>query len=429
MVNFDALVDKILINEAAIVGVPQWFQKVIDKHKEIFGIDITDEDVFDFFELLDDAKISEAEGLKNYNKIKILDFMKVFYDTMNPKPKDVNEFKTFLTNNTNFVNLPIVKRILSLNSITKNQWELNNKNIIDLKNRSEKLAGQRGADALQSEYGDDFIIPAVQKIIKKRIDFFTRIAKLKSPTTPFVNLISDVFKNPEQYESGAKKITSDFEAVDKFYIDNLIEIAKAAKQFYAAELTNLKLAPTQLENFILWVDDILNEASIPSSYEAALARSSKTPVQPSQPTTPSRPATVVDKNQIIKNIAANKKAIQSSNFGNKQVSPQVIKDTKQKELQDTNNRILYLSGKPIKYKKFKIINPNKIQETDKEITVTPLTVSQILQLKTPESNALSQALSKVAEYSKSRTGAGERFQQLGQLGSNIAAAGGAKLYG
>ena len=416
MVNFDTLVEKVLLNEAGIVGVPNWFQKIVDKHRELFGIDVTDEDVTDFFNLLDDTKISETEGLKNYNKIRILDVMKTFYDAMNPKPKDTNEFKSLLTSNTNFANLPFVKKVLLLNPTTKNQWELTNKNIADLKVRSETSAGQKGADALQSEYGSDFIIPAVQKIINKRIGFFTRVAKLKSPTTPFANLISDVFKNPEQYESGAKRFTSDFEAVDKFYIDNLIEIAKAAKQFYASEMARIKLSPEQLggflESFTLWVDDILNEAPLTSALQAGLARASQIASQPIQQT--------ADKSQVLKNIEASRSARQTSNFNNKQISPQVTKDLKQKELQDIPNRILYFSGQPIKFKKFKVVNPNKVQETDKEITITPLKVSQISQLKTPEATALTQALSKVAEYSKSRMGTGELIKKTGQA---LAAAG------
>jgi hypothetical protein len=417
MVNFDTLVEKVLLNEAGVVGVPDWFQKIINKHRELFGIDITDEDISDFFDLLDDARISETDGLKNYNKIRILDFMKTFYDSMNPKPKDVNEFKNLLTNNTNFANLPLVKKILLLNPTTKSQWELTNKNIADLKVRSETSAGQKGADALQNEYGNDFIIPAVQKIINKRIGFFTRVAKLKSPTTPFANLINDVFKNPEQYESGAKRFTSDFEAVDKFYIDNLIEIAKAAKQFYASEMARIKLSPEQLggflESFTMWVDDILNEAPLTSALQAGLARANQISSQPVQ----QQPA---DKNQVLRNIAASRTARQASNFNNKQISPQVTKDLKQKELQDIPNRILYFSGQPIKFKKFKVVNANKIEETDKEITITPLKVSQISQLKTPEATALSQALSKVAEYTKSRMGAGELIKKTGQA---LAAAG------
>ena len=97
MVNFNLIVEDILLNEA-VVGVPPWFQQLLNKHKDLFGDEITDEDLTDFFELLDDPQISEQEGLKDLAKIRILDIMKTFYDKMSTKPKDLNEFKSQITN-------------------------------------------------------------------------------------------------------------------------------------------------------------------------------------------------------------------------------------------------------------------------------------------------------------------------------------------
>jgi hypothetical protein len=97
MVNFNLIVEDILLNES-VVGVPPWFQQLLNKHKDLFGDEITDEDLTDFFELLDDPQISEQEGLKDLAKIRILDIMKTFYDKMSTKPKDLNEFKRAFSN-------------------------------------------------------------------------------------------------------------------------------------------------------------------------------------------------------------------------------------------------------------------------------------------------------------------------------------------
>lgn len=419
MVNFEQLVKNVLLNEG-ITNIP-WFDELLTKHDKLkYGSAISEQDLSDFFDLLDDSKISETQELSYRGKLRVLDIMKYLYKKIQNKPKDL---QTFLSQLDTFEKDPNLTKIKSLTK--KTDWNFLTPEIKELEQRIEKLAGQKGADTLISEYGNDFIIPAVQRIVKKRVDVFTSLARLQPPSKPFNSLILDVFKYPQQYKSGTKKYTSDFEEVDKFYIDNLIEIALAAQNFYVSEMARIKLSPEQLggflESFTLWVGSILNEAEIPSALQAGLARANKISSQPAQQT--------VNKDHVLKNIAASKFARQSSNFNNKQISPQVVEDLKQKELQNIPNKILYFSGQPIKFKKFKVVNPNEIQETDKEITITPLKVSQISKLKTPEAMALTQALSRVAEYTKKKPGVGERMKQLGSAADAAMAAMGVKLYG
>lgn len=405
MVNFSLLVEKTLLAEE-IVGVPDWFNGLLDKHKELFGVDVTDEDLTDMFDLLDDTKISEQEGLKDLNKIRILDIMKGFYDLMEPQPQDLNAFKDNISSNPNLYQ-PRISNLLNLNRQSRLNWKLTNPKIIDLKNRTEKLAGQRGADSLLSEYGNDFIIPAVQKIVKKRIDFFTRVANLKSPTTPFANLILDVFKYPVQYKSGAKKYTSDFEEVDKFYIDNLIDIALAAQNFYADEIINLKLTQNvnQSLNFDTMVGDILTERSRRASRNIGkkLRQALKTGDQKSKEA-PSTTSNVKQPSQQL----------------NQQ--PSLSKDTisrlKENILSEqlVNEKINFYLGRPLEVK---LIDPSTGEETGNILTTNPQNYKVAQLQKNPRAKDLVQFLSRTAEYSKKKPGAGQRLKQFTQTATAI----------
>jgi hypothetical protein len=458
MVNFSLLVENILLNEN-VVGVPDWFNEILNKHKELFGSEITDEDLTDFFDLLDDSKISEEEGLKDLGKIRILDLMKTFYDSMDPKPKDLNEFKTNITNNSDVLEKKI-NNLKNLNKQNRLNWKLTNPKIIDLKKRSEILAGQKGADTLISEYGNDFIIPAVQKIVKKRVDFFTRISNLKSPTTPFANLILDVFKYPLQYSSGAKKYTSDFEEVDKFYIDNLIEISIAAEEFYASEmiqlkLTSLKQIKSQQQNvnaglnlFELVVGQILNEANkieiktVPGGEKLFIIKDDKG----------NEKFRDTEKNVLAKAQSFDLKITslgqlktrgdilgkllstrQPSTPGTQsqtkpqEASPQVLNTLKQELLSESQipNKINFYYGKPVKYN---LVNFEGKPRQGEQLETTPEIYKINKLTNNPRAKKLINLLNQVAQYSKKKPGAGERLQQLGQAGQALAGFAGAKLY-
>jgi hypothetical protein len=410
MVNFDTLVQNILLCEA-VVGVPDWFNGLLNKHKELFGVDVTDEDLNDFFNLLDDTRISEVEGLKDLNKIRILDIMKNFYDSMeSPKPENLNNFKTAITNNSDkFKNK--ISKFLTLNKSNRLSWVISNSKIKDLKARSEKLAGQKGADTLIGEYGNDFIIPAVQKIVKKRIDFFTRVLRFKSPTTPFTNLITDVFKYPLQYKSGAKKYTSDFEEVDKFYIDNLIEIALAAQDFYVSEITQLKL--TQQDNaglnlFELMVGQILNEQTPSStSFRGGETTTAGGLVVPSSYKPTEEKPTTTQSTEIPKEVI-------------NKLKEEVLSE------QQIPNKINFYLGKSINYN---LTDPQSGEDTDKVLQTIPANYKINQLQKNPRAKTLIQLLSQVGEYTKKKPGAGERMKQLGSAADATLAAMGVKLYG
>jgi hypothetical protein len=382
--------------------------------------------------------------------------MKTLWVSMNPKPKDINEFKSQLSSNKNLGNSPLIKSKLNLNPTTRNQWDLTNKSVIDLKNRSEKLAGQRGADTLQSEYGNDSVINAVQEIVKKRISFFTRIAKLKNPSAPFTNLILDVFKYPEQYDSGAKKFTSDFEAVDKLYISDLIKIAKAAKQFYASEIANLKLIPPQTQQnaslnlFDLWVGEILSEANKIEirninnvNYFTIKDDKGNVKFNDTEKNVLNR-ARQIDKTitslgllkqrgDVVRQLFQQPSRSTSTQTPQKpqgtpsqtpQQSQQILNTLKQNALSDKEipNRIAFLSGQPIKYVS---VDPKTGKDTNvvNDLDTKKYTVKFISSLKTNEAKVLIDTLNSVASYSKSRMGAGELIKKTGQALASAGQAG------
>lgn len=246
MVNFRQLVESLLL-EAYTAGVffPEKFGAVIKKYNDNAKIPPNNLPTID----------SDAEIKKFYDEVKgnsisvstdnlypYLDFLNIMCHLVQSVPLSGNktDFNSFATEVNKLSELKISGVIdTTTTDIISKPPATHPKIGAYLKNLQT-----RGADALISEYGNNFVIVAVQQIVKKRIDFFTRLSKLKSPVTPFTNLIYDVFRYPLEYKSGAKKFTSDFKEVDGFYIRDLIDIALAARDFYGAEITGLKTEGT-----------------------------------------------------------------------------------------------------------------------------------------------------------------------------------------
>lgn len=413
MVDFNILVESVLLNEAD-VSVPTWFQQILNRHEDLFGPKITDEDLSDFFDLLDDTTISDLKGLQNLGKIRILDLMKTYYDQMDPKPKDLNTFKDNLRNNPGLEQITNKMDVPNLNISNKNKWSFTNSKIADLNQRAKQIADKQAVSAFTT-YENKSILGALQEIVNKRIGVFSRIANLKSPTKPFNDLIIDIFKTPEQYLSGDKKYTSDFEAVDKMYITDIIDIAIAAKDFFASEISRLKMTPETTEP---------QESPVPGG---AFAMGDS--LNSFEDLVNSVLLNELNIKQSLRNIK--QKALDWEKYY--LAKPEVkerYKRMKETLKQDNANYINFISGKPIQYKLVdpntgNVLQPEQIKTTDP----SQYTLGKIDDLKTTESKKLIDSIKKLTTYIRSKPGAGERLQQLGQLGSTIAAAGGAKLYG
>jgi hypothetical protein len=410
MVNFNLIVESVLLNEA-IVGVPRsalWFNEVLNKHESLFGPVITDEDLSDFFDLLDDATIPDQKGLELLSKIRIFDFMKSLYDNMNPKPKDLNTFKTALAE-PSLKSVADSLKINQLNSQNKNNWTVKNQNVIDLKQRAEVLADKQSVSSF-STYENMSILSALQEIINKRISVFSRVANLKNPAQPFNKLIIDIFKTPEQYLSGQKKYSSDFEAVDKMYITDVIDIAIAAKDFFASEISRLKMTPETQDT-------------------------PQTP-EPQESPVPAEVFRMGDSlnsfENLVNSVLLNELNIKQSFNNIKQkaldwekyylAKPEVkerYKRMKETLKQDEANYINFISGKPIQYK---LVDPNtgNVLKQIKTTDPSQYTLGKIDDLKTAESKKLIDSIKKLTTYVRSKLGAGELMRKTG---SAIAAAG------
>lgn len=355
MVNFKQIVIESLLLEA-YTGKFQsstWFVQIIDNYNTAFNSNINDTTIANLFKNAKNSISTNQPDL--YQHINLLNVMCYMVDTLSASKFDPDFIQEINTKHNieeatgNEVETKDVK-------YTRDSWE-NVPHHPKIIKYLENLQ-TRGADALITEYGNNFVIIAVQQIVKKRIDFFTRLSKLKSPTTPFANLIYDVFRYPLEYKSGNKKFTSDFKEVDGFYIRDLIDIALAAGKFYGAEIARLKTKGTGVSSDII---------------------------------------TAISKEAITNNSDS------------------------------VANKIAFLSGQPMKYKK--VDGSGKDIDPAIDLENKNYTVNAIIKLKTPEAQKLISLLSKFAEYERTKPGAGERLQYAQQAASALAGFGGAKLYG
>jgi hypothetical protein len=454
MVNFEKIVQNLLLKED-VVGVPLWFQQLLNKHKDLFGQEVNDEDLSDFFELLDDAQISEQEGLKDLSKIRILDIMKTFYDMMTPKPKDLNEFKDQISTDTTKKFEKIASPFIALNNNNKSNWKPTNKKIQELEQKSKNLLKQKSSASLSS-FGNLSLIGAVQEMIKRRVSVATSLAGFQNPRSPFSNLINDVFSYPEQYKSGQKKYTSDFDAVDKFDIDKLIDIALAAKEFFVSEMSKYKTGQLQAENLKIFhslVEQILSEAGNQieikninkqnflivkdASGKILFQKPEQTVLKTAQKFDPKITSLnqLKTKGEILSKVMSSKQRPQPTPTPTLQTKKQAITlppETINRLEDDVSERLNFLSGKPVQ---FSLVDIKTGKDDPKQIKTTPTyTVNKILNLSKPEfKNAQAQKLvnllNSVADYTKSKVGTGERLQQLTQAAGSLARLGGASLYG
>lgn len=307
-----------------------------------------------------------------------------------------------------------------------------------------------GEKALQGdgELSNSSVIDAVQKIVNRRIGVFTRMAKLKSPKQPFTILINDIFKTPELYLTGSKKYSSDFAAVDKLYISDLIKVAIAAKEFYADEVVKLKTQPpeqspddpqgrlpgfenTSLNLYDTFVNSVLVEMALRSNAQVGrdIASGAQAPVRVMGTKYPGGPFSSQEYNRQfddkLRQAGQEPESYRNQEIGqepsqqqaSKTINTSIIKQLEDKALQDIPNRIRFLTGMPVQYlvvdETGKDTQQKGVIDSSKEYNI-----GNILKINSTKSQNLINALGSIAQYSKTRLGAGEMASRTaGALGA------------
>lgn len=436
-IDFKNLVSGILVEaepnqdqntNTANVQIPSWLQQIINKHKELFDKEITDADMQTLFSIVQKPNVSEQDALNNIGVIRILDVLQQLYNqSPKPKPTTWTEFKNKLSGKEfEMRGIEILNRVKTLTPEQRAQWPVEDGEVLKAWNMAQAAGDKLAAIALNN-FNNKSVLETVQGIINNRINVFTRVAKLKNPKTPFTNLITDIFKQPEPYLSGQKKYSSDFEAVDDLYIKDIIKIAIAAKEFYAAEITKLKLQqPVQdsINGFSNLISLLLGEETVgsSSSYRSGFENINWSGQKQKQGM--SQAEKQAQANRIRANVGKTRAGTQSSKFGQQQqqqdqpqqIDKKIQEQIRQKALEDITNRINFLQGKPIQYS----IVDTEGKDTDNIQTTDPkqYIIGNIQKMETTEAQNLIRALQAIALYTKKKPGAGEITKNLaGAIGS------------
>lgn len=454
MFNFEGLVSNVLLEQDQ--QLPDWFNKIIKKHDEVFGTNISDGELNTLWSLVaGKSYVADRDIASNFQLARIIDLLSRLYNIIKSKNTNIQgkptweEFKSYLNSSSFAVQEgnKMFEAIKNATPATKELWQPLDPSV--RRGYEKALAdGDKLSSAALTTYDGSSVVQAVQQIINKRINVFTRVAKLKNPKTPFSNLIQDVFKQPELYLSGQKKYSSDFEAIDDLYIKDIIKVAMAAKDFYASEIAKLKMQQTEEQTNILdaqmrlpgfentslnlfdkFVDSMLVENNpLPSHYQnIQIAPPQQQRTRASRPSQPRDPRT----GRYTSTRQQNQSQAQQQNQPQQQFNKVTFDKLYDAALKDVLNRLNFLSGKPVTYTKV----DNDGKETGQQGTTDPAkyTIGNIRKMESNEARELVNALQDIALYTKKRPGAservGQRLQALGSAGSNIAALAGAKLYG
>jgi len=443
MFNFTDIVSDVLL-EQVNPSLPAWFNRILEKYDKLNFTDIkitnNDSVLSDIYtKVAGKPNVAQQDIRENIQFVGIYDLLRRLYTetTDKNKAKTWNDFKTQLVNGSNVSRYEQIcnndwSLIQNLTEENKSDWPIQNVQVKNAYDAATKEIANLGEKPLQGDttLKNNNVIGAVQEIVNRRIGLFTRIGKLKNPKRPFNNLIQDIFKTPELYLSGSKKYSSDFEAIDELYIKDLINIALAAKNFYASEIAKLKLPQLEtssLNSFDCFVANILKEETPPwLQGPSAVQGQQQTPPQPT-----------VDRAQLLRNMAQNRRAIRSSRYNEPPIQQQNPQNQQQLQrlqkqlydvaLDDISNRINFLAGKPVNYKLVDIQG----KETEEQQTTDPkmYTVGNIMQNPSNEAKRLIEELGKIAQYTKKKAGAGERLKSFGQAASALMGFSGQSLYG
>jgi hypothetical protein len=286
------------------------------------------------------------------------------------------------------------------------------------------------AVALQT-FNNLSVLETVKQIVKRRTNILDRLANFKSLTQPFTNLITDIFKTPEPYSSGAKKVTSDFfNVVDSMYITSIIETAVAAKDFFKADVASKKVSPEQADDQNQTGNQ--NQQQNQTNNQNQQQTQTNNLINPNQEFSDSLNLFDTYINSILVNevgvlrTAANAigRGIQQAGkaIGKQgrltQADPKVLQryeQYKEKLKNDQANYDAFLNGKAIQYK---IDDPSTGQESNNLGTAGPYTIGVISKIETTEAKNLVNALKKIAQYTRKGIGLGQAVSKTaGALGA------------
>jgi hypothetical protein len=433
MFNLTDLVSDILLEidgtaqGQPVPQTPKWLTDLINHHNKIFGTNIQINELNSLYGIgVAESRVNQKDMPVLSKSIHLLVVLRSIIAnntaTKTTRPKTLQQFiSQFPDGDNQSIQVTTTADVLKLQN--EDQWKIEDFDAVVAKAYQTWLeeANKMTSAALET-YGNEFILPAVQKIIANRISVWDRLTRLKSPTQPFTNLITDVFKYPKEYIAGKRKVSGDFpDIVDDLYLQNLFSVGLEARNFFAAEILRLKTQP----------DDQAGSETDNQQQNQNQQQTNTNPqnlINPNQEFSDSlnlfdtyynsiliQEGPIGNFVQNVKNVAGAvkggiKQAVQTKN-------PQAFKQEFQKLQEDLNNLMFFVTGKSIKYKK---INPDTLEETGQTGDTDPknYTVSSIMKMKSQEAINLIRALRDIAMYTKKKTGAGQAIgKAAGALGA------------
>ena len=450
MFDFKDIVTDILLEEESVLPAkaPDWINKILKKHTDLGFADIKYNDPL--FQKIaqvvfrpNQNRIADKEVESVYDGVRILDALERFKkQSSNPKQNDftvgIKSFTDEAEKGNNIASeiekYQSSQQWVPIDSFVSYAWG-------KLLQGHDKIA----AVALQT-YNKLSVLETVKQIVKKRTSITDRISSLKSLTQPFTNLITDIFKTPEPYSSGQKKVTSDFaNIVDSLYVTDLISVALAAKELFKTEIGSKKLQSTEPEtgnqNQQSTEPETGNQNQQQNQQQTQTSQGgvprTTTPRGSSGVSTRTTYGNVVGdglnlfdtyiNSVLIQELGVLKTIGQAIGKGVQQVgktakyiqaSPEVkqrLGQVKQKLQQDQANYDAFINGKQIQYK---TIDPKTNKDTETIGTTGPYTIEVISKMGTTEATNLVNALKKIAQYTRKGIGLGQAVSKTaGALGA------------
>ena len=432
---------------------PDWIAKILKKHTDLGFANIQYNDPY-FKKIVqvvfrpNQNRLADKEVEGVYDGVRILDALERFKKSSNnPKQKDPTAGMNSFTNEADKGN-NIASEIEKYQS--GQQWVPIDSDVSYAWGKVLQGHDKLAAVALQT-YNKLSVLETVKQIVKKRTNITDRISSLKSLTQPFTNLITDIFKTPEPYSSGQKKVTSDFaNIVDSLYITDLISVALAAKELFKTEIGSKKLQSTEPETGNQNQQQTQQQSTEPETGNQNQQQNQ----QQTQTSQGGVSSTTVPRNSsgvstrttygnvvgdglnlfdtyinsvLIQELGALKTIGQAIGKGVQQVgktakyiqaSPEVkqrLGRVKQRLQQDQANYDAFINGKQIQYK---TIDPKTGKDTETIGTTGPYTIEVISKMGTTEATNLINALKKIAQYTRKGIGLGQAVSKTaGALGA------------
>lgn len=398
MYNFDKFVNSVLTEQEPVpaadttISNPQWVKNIVNKYNELYsskGDSVREEDVAKLWPLVVKGYITDNEIISiGIERAKILDILKQIYATFSNKPKSFDELKK--------ADEKTISSIIDKIKATKTPeaWNIEDGNVIRAYNIARAGADRASAVALET-FNQSTIFNTIQEMVKRRTNAFDAISHLKSPTTPFKSLLQDIFKTPEQYLSGQKKITSDWNnIIDGLYVTAICNIALNTKDLFQSLVQPPKQETTNT------VD------------KAAIARNVRANVDKSQAASKTSNFANFSQQPVNASLEYFSQLVEQVLL--EQTSP--VKDYTKDETAYNN---FYINGT------LPVDIPASKDENGKPVVYN---IKKISELVTPEAQKLIASLRSIAHYEKAKPGAGERLAGAQQALQGVASFAGAKLY-